>query len=74
MLVVSVDRVDDALDVMCVPCGHMSNNKASYTAHEIASLQHVHTGRPLPTPSFVMAQGFGACSPQSTAPITTISY
>lgn len=66
--------VDDVADSMCVPCGHMSENRVSYTANEIARLQHVHGATPVHTPSFVVTQGFSTPSPQSTAPITTISY
>ena len=67
-------RVDDLADSVCVPCGHMSKKHGSYTAKEIARLQHVHGAAPKHTPSLVMTQGFGTPSPQSTAPITTISY
>jgi|GEM_PF-1109543 len=66
--------VDDLADSVCVPCGHMSKNHVSYTSKEIARVQHVHGATPVHTPSFVVTQGFGTPSPQSTAPITTISY
>ena len=74
MFVRAIVHVDDLADSVCVPCGHTSEKHESYTAEEIARLQHVHGATPKHTPSLVMTQGFGTPSPQSTAPITTISY
>jgi hypothetical protein len=59
---------------MWTACGAMGTNTMSSTSPQVALMKHVRKGSSQYTPAFEQPQGSIAVRPQSTAPITTITY
>jgi hypothetical protein len=59
---------------MWTACGAMGKNTLSSTCPQVAPMKHVCKGSSSYTPTFQQPQGSIAVRPQSTAPITTITY